>query len=207
MFGSLKSVTHIIIRNKLEKLILWLFLFVCLSIKNTLVVKKHSFILPGYTTFLFLFFGNIIGMTPYSISLTSHYIVTLFFSLGFFIGTHLIGLCLHKEKYFSLFLPEGVPIPIIPFLICVEYISCISRVFSLSIRLFANTMSGHILLKILSSFAWVLITTKAVNCFWLVMPAAIIAVVVSLEILIAFLQAYVFIMLFAIYLDDAIKKH
>jgi ATP synthase subunit 6 len=85
-------------------------------------------------------------------TITSHLILTLYFSLAFFIGNNLIGICFHKEKYFTLFLPEGVPIPIIPFLILIEYVSYISRIFSLAIRLFANMMSGHILLKILISF-------------------------------------------------------
>jgi len=72
--------------------------------------------------------------------------------LAFFISNNLIGICFHKQNYFVLFLPEGVPIPIIPFLILIEYVSYLSRIFSLAIRLFANMMSGHILLKILISF-------------------------------------------------------
>jgi len=91
-------------------------------------------------------------MIPYSITITSHLILTLFFSLAFFIGNNLVGVCYHKELYFLLFLPEGVPVIIIPFLILIEYISYISRIFSLAIRLFANMLSGHILLKILISF-------------------------------------------------------
>ena len=79
-------------------------------------------------------------------------IFTLYFSLAFFISNNLIGICFHKQNYFVLFLPEGVPIPIIPFLILIEYVSYLSRIFSLAIRLFANMMSGHILLKILISF-------------------------------------------------------
>ena len=79
-------------------------------------------------------------------------ILTFYFSLAFFIANNLIGLCFHKEKYFVLFLPEGVLVPMIPFLILIEYVSYFSRIFSLAIRLFANMMSGHILLKILISF-------------------------------------------------------
>ena len=93
-----------------------------------------------------------IGMFPYSATITSHLILTLYFSLAFFIGSNFIGFCFHKQGFFILFLPEGVPLIIIPFLIIIEYISYISRIFSLAIRLFANMLSGHILLKILISF-------------------------------------------------------
>jgi ATP synthase subunit 6 len=91
-------------------------------------------------------------MIPYSSTSTSHFILTLFLALAFFLGNNLIALCIHQEQYFNLFLPPGVPVLIIPGLILIEYVSYLSRVFSLSIRLFANMMSGHILLKILISF-------------------------------------------------------
>jgi F-type H+-transporting ATPase subunit a len=85
-------------------------------------------------------------------TITSHIILTIYFSLAFFIGNNLIGICFHKEKYFVLFLPEGIPVPIVPLLIIIEYVSYLSRIFSLALRLFANMMSGHILLKILIGF-------------------------------------------------------
>ena len=91
-------------------------------------------------------------MFPYSLTITSHLIITLYFSIGIFLSLNMIGLLFHKEKFFVLFLPEGVPVLIIPFLIIIEYVSYISRVFSLAIRLFANMLAGHILLKILISF-------------------------------------------------------
>jgi len=148
----LYSVKDVFICNKFQKLVILLFNFVCINVKNSVVVKKYSFILLIYSIFLFIFLSNLIGMVPYSITVTSHFILTLFFSLAFFIGNNIIGFCYHKEKYFVLFLPEGIPIFIIPFLILIEYISYLSRIFSLALRLFANMMSGHILLKILISF-------------------------------------------------------
>jgi ATP synthase subunit 6 len=93
-------------------------------------------------------------MFPFNPTITSHLILTLFFSLSFFLGNNIIGVCFSKELFFNLFLPSGVPIFIIPLLILIEYISYISRVFSLAIRLFANMLSGHILLKILIVFIW-----------------------------------------------------
>jgi F-type H+-transporting ATPase subunit a len=126
--------------------------FVISIIKDSVSVKRYSFVLLFYVVFLFIFISNIVGMVPYSMTITSHLILTIYFSLAFFLGNNLIGICYHKENFFMLFLPEGVPVVIIPFLILIEYISYISRIFSLAIRLFANMLSGHILLKILICF-------------------------------------------------------
>jgi len=157
------SYREVYVGNKFQKLTIFLFNFVTNILKDALAVKKYSFILLLYFTFLFIFVSNILGMLPYSMTVTSHLILTLYFSLAFFIGNNIIGLCYHKEKFFVLFLPEGVPVPIIPFLILIEYVSYLSRIFSLAIRLFANMMSGHILLKILISFIWAILTSKIIN--------------------------------------------
>jgi F-type H+-transporting ATPase subunit a len=152
VFFIISSNRQIVVRDKFQKVITILFHFISNILKDSLSVKKYSFILLLFTTFLFIFVSNIIGMIPYSMTITSHLILTLYFSLAFFIGNNIVGFCLHKEKFFVLFLPEGVPLFIVPFLILIEYVSYISRIFSLAIRLFANMMSGHILLKILISF-------------------------------------------------------
>jgi ATP synthase subunit 6 len=152
LFFFIYSNKSIFIHNKFQKIIVLLFHFISTTLKDSVSIKKYSFILLLYTIFLFIFISNILGMVPYSITITSHLILTLYFSLAFFIGNNLIGICLHKENYFNLFLPDGVPVAIIPVLILIEYVSYISRIFSLAIRLFANMMSGHILLKILISF-------------------------------------------------------
>ena len=146
------SVKEIFFYNKLQKIVISLFNFVTGIVKESISIKKYSFVLLFYVVFLFVFLSNILGMIPYSMTITSHLILTLYFSLAFFIGNNLIGICYHKEKFFVLFLPEGVPVMIIPFLIIIEYVSYFSRIFSLAIRLFANMLSGHILLKILICF-------------------------------------------------------
>ena len=142
----------ILLVNSTEFTIKLSFNFIKDVVKNNISIQKYSFIFLFYFTFLFILTSNLIGMTPYSITITSHLIFTLFYSLAFFIGTNLIGVLYHNEKYFVLFLPEGLPLFIIPLLIIIEYISYFSRVLSLSIRLFANMMSGHILMKILIGF-------------------------------------------------------
>lgn len=146
------SSNSVFILNKFQKLLRNLFQLVLGLLKDSASIKKYSFVLLLYTTFLFIFISNILGMIPYSMTITSHFILTVFFSLAFFLGNNLIAFSFHKEKYFILFLPDGVPTPLIPLIIIIEYVSYFSKIFSLAIRLFANMMSGHILLKILIGF-------------------------------------------------------
>lgn len=194
-------------QNIFQKLILNLYKFVVNILQDTIVIKKYSFVLLFYVVFLFIFISNILGMIPYSVTVTSHLILTIFFSLAFFLGNNLIGICFHKEHFFSLFLPDGVPVIIIPFLILIEYVSYISRIFSLAIRLFANMLSGHILLKILITFIWSVVISNIVHWFWIVLPLAIVFTVIGLEVIISFLQAYVFLVLISIYFNDVINTH
>lgn len=128
------------------------FSFIANLIKENLNVKVILFFPIIYLTFLFILLANLIGMIPYSFTITSSAGVTFFFSTTFFVGITIIGYATHKDTLFQLLLPAGVPLVIAPFLIVVEAISYFARVFSLAIRLFANMMSGHGLLKILGSF-------------------------------------------------------
>ena len=183
------------------------FTFVAQLLKDIVKVKKHSFVIVLYTLFLYIFFSNALGMIPMTVTITSHFMFTLFLSLTFFIANNIIGAYYHRENYFVLFLPEGVPVVIIPFLILIEYVSYTSRIFSLAIRLFANMMSGHILMKILISFIWVFLSSGIAQALVSSVPLMVIFAVIGLETCIAFLQAYVFIVLIAIYLNDVINTH
>ena len=204
LFYSFKSVFNL---NSIEFSVKLLFNFIKDVLKDNMSIKKYSFIFLFYFVFLFILVSNLIGMTPYSITITSHLIFTLFYSLSFFIGTNIIGILYHKEKYFVLFLPEGVPMFIIPLLILIEYVSYFSRILSLSIRLFANMMAGHILMKILIGFVWSIFSSGSIWLILSFLPFGIIFCVTGLEFVIAFLQAYVFIVLLSIYLNDVINVH
>ena len=160
-----------------------------------------------FTIFLFILLSNLIGMIPYSYTITSSFVVTLFFSLGFFIGVNIIGVFIHKLKIFNLFLPGGTPAVIVPILIIIEFISYFARILSLAIRLFANMMSGHTLLKILIGFVWTMMTSSLMGTLCFFIPMTIIFMVTVLELAIAFLQAYVFTVLLSIYLNDVINMH
>jgi len=134
-------------------------------------------------------------------------VITFFLALGHFIGINIIGIMEQKWEIQNLFLPSGVPIFIAPFLVIIEFISYIAKVFSLSIRLFANMMSGHALLKILIGFSWALLSSGSALILLSIFPWIIVTAIMFLEMLIAFLQAYVFIILLSIYINDVLSSH
>ena len=153
-----------------------------------------------FSIFIFVLFGNLLGMIPYSFTFTSHIAVTLTMALLIFIMVTLIAFFKHGMKFFSFFLPEGVPIILAPLMIAIEVISYFTRPFSLSVRLFANMMAGHTLLKVIGGFVVPL-------GFFGFVPVAGLVAVMGLEFLIAFLQAYIFTILTCIYINDAIHLH
>ena len=158
--------------------------------------------------FMFLLYCNVLGMVPYSFTITSHIIVTFFLSLSIFIGVTILGLYKHKLHFFTYFLPAGAPKAMLPMLVVIEVISYIARAFSLGIRLFANMMSGHTLVKILAGFSYQMFKSKSAIFIGLgFIPLLIVVIVTGLEIGIAMLQAYVFTVLTCIYIHDAIYLH
>jgi ATP synthase subunit 6 len=160
-----------------------------------------------FTVFSFLLFCNMLGMIPYRFTVTSHIIVTFGIAMGLFVGINIIGAKIHGIHFFSLFLPAGVPLAMAPFLVLVEVISYSFRVISIALRLFANMMAGHSLLKILAGFGWTMFAAGGPLAVAHLMPVAVIFAIVGLELGIAALQAYVFSVLLCIYLNDAISLH
>lgn len=162
-----------------------------------------------YISFLFisLVLINVFGMVPYNFTATSHLITT--FSLAFitFFIINLVGISKHKLGIFGLFLPSGAPFMLIPLLIPIEFISYVFRVISLSVRLFANMMAGHTLLKVIAGFAWTMLTNGGVFTFLHLVPLLIVFLLIGLELGVALIQAYVFTILSCIYLSDVISLH
>lgn len=197
--------------NNIQLFFRSLFLFALNNMKDSISISKYSFISLYYFLFLLIFLSNILGMIPFSITITSHLILTLCYALSFFIGINIIGIMYQGEKWFKLFLPDDVPLFIIPALFLIELISYFAKVVSLSVRLFANMLSGHILLKILIGFVWSIGNALSSICIvWSCLafiPLLIVFCVTFLEIVIAFLQAYVFFVLLSIYLNDVIHLH
>lgn len=153
-----------------------------------------------FTLFMFILFANVLGMIPYSFTVTSHIIVTLALALVVFIGVTVIGFVKHGLKFLGLFVPSGVPIFVLPLLVPIEIISYFVRPVSLSVRLFLNMMVGHTMLKVFAGFVVML-------GIWGVAPLAFIAVFTGFEIFVAVLQAYIFTVLSCLYLADALHPH
>jgi ATP synthase subunit 6 len=188
-----------------------LFLFVWNNMQDSILMKKYSLVSLYFFLFSFIFFSNILGMVPFSIAITSHLILTLSYALSFFLGINIIGILYQGGNWFKLFLPEGVPLFIVPVLFLIELVSYFARVVSLSVRLFANMLSGHILMKILIGFVWSIgVFLSTISVAWSavsLLPLTVVFAVTFLEIVIAFLQAYVFFVLLSIYLNDVLHLH
>lgn len=157
------------------------------------------------TIFIFILISNIIGNIPYAYTTTSQLIITLTISLSMFIGITIIGFLNYGLKYLSILLPSGTSIAIAPLLVIVELISYMAKAISLAVRLFANMLAGHTLLKIIASFIYPIIVSKYMIIG--IIPMVLLTVLVGLEIGVAILQAYVFTILICFYLKDAIKLH
>nr|QXE43971.1 ATP synthase subunit 6 [Gnetum montanum]BDC46341.1 ATPase subunit 6 [Gnetum hainanense] len=169
---------------------------------------KQKFFPCIFVTFTFLLFCNLQGMIPYSFTVTSHFIITLGLSFSIFIGITIVGFHINGLHFFSFLLPAGVPLPLAPFLVLLELISYCFRALSLGIRLFANMMAGHSLVKILSGFAWTMLCIHNIMYFIGDLgPLLIVFALTGLELCVAILQAYVFTILICIYLNDAINLH
>jgi len=153
-----------------------------------------------FSLFMFILFSNLLGLIPYSFTVTGQIIVTFALALTVFIGVTIIGFIKHGLHFLRFFVPEGVPIVLLVILVPIEVLSYFIRPFTLSIRLFANMLAGHTMLGIFAGFA-------AIIGIFAIFPIAIDVVLLALELLVATLQAYVFAILSCLYLNDAIHMH
>ena len=175
--------------------------FVAKMINDTAGSSAKAFFPFVFTLFMFVLFCNMVGMLPYSFTVTSQIIVTFVLAATIFIGVTIIGFIKHGIKYLELFVPKGVPIVLLPLIIVIEIISYLARPVSLSVRLFANMLAGHTMLKVFGGF----VISLGLLGGWL--PLSFSVALTGLEILVAFLQAYVFAILTCIYLNDALNLH
>ncbi|MEQ8355061.1 MAG: F0F1 ATP synthase subunit A [Kiloniellaceae bacterium] len=174
--------------------------FIAGLISDTVGSEGRRYFPIIFTLFMFILFGNLLGMLPYSFTFTSHIIVTFALAALVFIGVTVLAVAKHGLHFFSFFVPPGAPVAMWPLLIPIEVISYLSRPISLSVRLFANMLAGHTLLKVIAGFIGVL------GIFG-ILPFAVVVALTGLEILIAFLQAYVFAILTCLYINDALHLH
>ena len=200
LFG-LVFVNMRLIPYNLQTFVEQIYNFVFGLVKQQINVSGFAYFPVIFTLFLFILIANLVGMSLYSFTLTSHVTVAFTLSFSFFISIVLVGSLIQKASFVNTFIPSGAPKILKPFLIGIEVISYFSRPFSLGIRLFANLMAGHTLLAILANFTFV-ISKK--NVLVTILPFVLIVVIVGLEAMIAVLQAYVFTVLVCIYLNDSI---
>jgi F-type H+-transporting ATPase subunit a len=176
-------------------------------LKENLNIKIVVFFPVLYLTFAFLLCANVFGLVPYTYAITGSAAVSFFFSITFFVGVSLAGYRANKDAFFQILLPAGVPLILAPFLIVIEAASYFVKVFSLGGRLFANMMAGHSLLKILGTMTVGMLLSEGSPIGLHIFPVIIVLLVSFLELAVAFLQAYVFVILVCIYLNDAMSIH
>jgi F-type H+-transporting ATPase subunit a len=179
--------------------------FVANMLRSTAGKEGMRFFPFVFTIFMFVLTLNMLGLIPYAFTVTSHIVITAALAITVFLTVLLYGLFRHGLRFFNLFVPKGVPIYILPLIVGIEVLSFISRPISHSVRLFANMLAGHIALKVFAGFI-ILLGTALGAIGWAggVLPFAMIIALTALEMLVAFLQAYVFAILTCIYLNDAI---
>ncbi|MEE3165809.1 MAG: F0F1 ATP synthase subunit A [Pseudomonadota bacterium] len=190
-----------IIPSRLQSVVEISYEFVSNMVRQNVGSQGKTYFPFIFTIFMFVLFLNMLGMIPYGFTVTSHIAVTFGLAMLIFIGVTIIGFLKHGMGFFRFFVPKGVPIFMLPLLVIIELISYFTRPVSLSVRLFANMMAGHTMLKVFSGF----VILMGFLGGWL--PLAVMVAFTGLEILIAFLQAYVFAILTCIYLNDALHMH
>ncbi|MGE4314344.1 MAG: F0F1 ATP synthase subunit A [Pseudobdellovibrionaceae bacterium] len=182
-----------------------LYEFIASMIRENVGQKGRKFFPLIFTLFVVVFLGNALGLLPYSFTYTSHIIVTFALALMIFSFVLVIGFIKHGLHFFSLFLPPGTPLFLVPLVFPLELISFLVRPITLSVRLFANMMAGHIMLKVFAGFATMFVAAGIGGFLAAAVPTVFNAVMIAFELLIAYLQAYVFTVLSCIYLKDALE--
>ena len=182
--------------------------FVAGMIKENIGAEGRKFFPFIFTLFMFILFCNLLGMVPYTFTVTSHIAVTLALALLVFLTVIIVGVVKHGVHFLHLFIPSGIPGWLAPIIFVIEIVSFLARPVSLSLRLAVSMMAGHVLLKVMAGFVIGLGTaTIAVGGVGGVLPLLFISGLIGLEIFVAFLQAFIFALLTTIYLNDALNLH
>jgi F-type H+-transporting ATPase subunit a len=178
--------------------------FVVTTLRNTAGPEGMKFFPLVFSLFMFILVLNVIGIIPYTFTVTSHIVITVSLALLVFFTVLVCGFWKHGLHFFKLFVPSGIPIYILPLVTFIEILSFLSRPVSHSVRLFANMLAGHITLKVFGGFVTMLGALGLVGWVGAILPLSLTVALTALELLVAFLQAYVFAILTCIYLNDAI---
>lgn len=204
-FLTLSMRRHALIPGRWQTLAELSYEFVANMIRDNVGDEGRQYFPLIFSLFMFILFGNLLGLIPFAFTFTSHLAVTAALAVFVIVGVTMIGIVKHGFHYFSFFVPKGVPTFMLPMMIPIEIVSYLSRPLSLSVRLFANMMAGHTMIKVFASFVFSL---GAVS-FGIggLAPLAMNVALIGLEVFVAFLQAYVFTLLTCLYLNDALHLH
>jgi F-type H+-transporting ATPase subunit a len=178
--------------------------FVATTLRGSAGTEGMRFFPLVFSIFMFILVVNVLGILPYAFTVTSHIIITVSFALLVFLTVVIYGFWRNGLHFFKLFVPSGIPIYVLPLVSAIEVLSFFSRPVSHSVRLFANMLAGHITLKVFGGFVVMLGAFGFLGWLGAALPLVLIVVLTALELLVAFLQAYVFAILTCIYLNDAI---
>lgn len=178
--------------------------FVSDTLRSTAGETGMRFFPLVFAIFMFVLVANVVGVIPYTFSITSHLIVTAALAMLVFLTVAIYGFYKNGLHFFKLFVPSGIPVYILPLVVFIEVFSFFLRPVSHSVRLFANMLAGHIALKVFAGFIVMLSAFGAIGWLGSIVPLAMTVALTALELLVAFLQAYVFAILTCIYLNDAI---
>ncbi|RJG46042.1 MULTISPECIES: F0F1 ATP synthase subunit A [unclassified Mesorhizobium] len=204
LFLFLTTSSRGLIPGRLQSISEMSYEFVASMLRDAAGTHGMKFFPMVFSLFMFVLVANLLGLFPYFFTITSHIIVTFMLAL-LVIGTVVVyGIMKHGFGFFKLFVPQGVPGILVPLVVLIEVISFLSRPISLSVRLFANMLAGHITLKVFAGFVASLSTLGAVGVAGSILPLAMTVAITALEFLVAFLQAYVFAVLTCMYLNDAL---
>lgn len=186
--------------NRLQAFIEKTYILISGLIDNNVGIQGRQYFPFVFSIFFFVLFGNLTGMAPYMFTFTSHIIATFALAMVVFLFVTILGIAKHGFKFLSLFAPKGLPPFLLPLIVPVEMISYLARPLSLAVRLFANMMAGHTMMKVFAGFA-------AMLGAYGFLPIGVNVILTGFEIVIAIIQAYVFTILTCVYLNDAIHLH
>ena len=201
LFTLYATRTRALVPSRLQSVAEISYEFVANMVRDNVGTSGMQYFPFIFTLFMFVLALNMLGMMPYSFTVTSHIIVTFALAAIIFLGVTVIGFWKHGAGFLKFFVPEGIPVVLLPLLVVIEVISYLTRPLSLSVRLFANMMAGHTMLKVFGAF----VVALGLLGGWA--PLAFMVGFTGLEVLVAFLQAYVFAILTCIYLNDALHMH
>ena len=207
IFSSSLNKTFYLVPNVWQILIESIYEMIAQMLYDNINNKGEKYFPFISVLFSFILLSNLIGLVPYSFTITSHLIITFSLSLTVFIGINIICIKIYKLEMLSLFIPANTSFGLALLLVPIEFVSYIFKPISLGVRLFANLMAGHTLLKVIVGFSWSMLLLDDLLSVLHVFPLIILVILMGLELAVAFIQAYVFTILTCIYLNDGVNLH